>query len=257
MRHTSLLRTLALAAGTLTVLRFPVRGDVPAEELRASTALYPLVGLAVGLLPALLLLLPLPPTTRATLALAAWVAVTGALHLDGWADCCDAAFAPARADPEATRQRRLAILKDPHVGTFGVAGIVLLLLGKWSALAYLPAAAPLLAAPVARWCMVWALRAHPPARPDGLGAAFAGRVPIGAATLLLGAAAALVMALAPGELRLRMLVSVAVGGAAGVGAAALLARRFGGVTGDVCGAAGEMAELATLWTLLPWVYASS
>jgi len=231
----------------LTVLRVRVPGRVPAEELRASTALYPLVGLGVGALPGLALLLPLPPLPRAALALALWVVMTGALHLDGWADCCDAAFAPALPDPMATRERRLRILKDPHLGTFGAVGVVLLLLAKWSALAYAPAAAPLLAAPAGRWCMVLTLRAFPPAREDGLGATFAGPVPLGAATALLG-----VLLVATWAMTGTGPWAALVGLGAGPAAAVLLARRFGGATGDVSGAAGEVAELATLWALLPW-----
>lgn len=250
-----LLRGLALAGGTLTVLRLPVRGDVPAEELRRSTALYPLVGVGVGAVPALLLLLPLPPLVRAAAALSGWVLVTGALHLDGWADCCDAAFAPPLDDERATRERRLAILKDPHLGTFGVVGIFLLLLGKWTALAYSGAAAPLFAAVVARWSMVLALRVHPPARDTGMGSAFAGAVPLGAATLVLALVAGAMLMLLPSERWPLGGASLLAGAAAGAGVAAILARRFGGVTGDVCGAAGEAAELATLWALLPWGFA--
>jgi adenosylcobinamide-GDP ribazoletransferase len=246
-------RSLALAVGTLTVLRVPVVGRVERAELAASTAWYPLVGLGVGLVPAAMLLLPLPPLPRAALALAAWVAVTGALHLDGWADCCDAAFAPGRADAAATRERRLAILRDPHLGTFGTVGLVLLLLGKWTALAHVPAFAPLVAAPVARWGMVRALHAHPPARADGLGAAFAGGVPLGWASAALASVLLALLLLTPAPLR--MTGAAAAGVVAAMGAAAFLARRFGGVTGDVCGAAGEAAELAALWVWLPWALA--
>src|SRR5690606_5233480 len=137
--------------------------------------------------------------------------------------------------------------KDPHLGTFGAAGLALLLLGKWSALVHTPAAAPLLAAPVGRWCMVLALRALPPARPGGLGATFAGRVPLGAASVLLASILLAVWA-ATGIGPWAALAGIG----AGIAVAAFLARRFGGATGDVCGAAGEAAELAVLWALLPW-----
>ncbi|HEX8359223.1 MAG TPA: adenosylcobinamide-GDP ribazoletransferase, partial [Longimicrobium sp.] len=109
LRSTAL-RSLALAAGTLSVVRVPVRDPVTPADLRASTAWYPLVGLALAALPTAALLAPLPALPRAALALAAWVAVTGALHLDGWADCCDAAFAPPRSTAEETMERRHAIL---------------------------------------------------------------------------------------------------------------------------------------------------
>lgn len=248
----ALLRRLVLATGTLTVVRLPVRGDASPEDLRESTALYPLVGLAVGSLPALVLLLPLPPLPRAVLALAGWVLASGAMHLDGWADCCDAAFAPARADAEETRARRLAILKDPHMGTFGVVGLVLLLLAKLAALVHLSWAAPLLAAPLGRWAMVYVLRAHPPARRDGLGAAFAGRVPLETATALVGATALLVIVASGDPLRGGLAVAAAL--AAAVAVARFLAGRFGGITGDLCGAAGEAVELVVLWAMLPLLF---
>jgi adenosylcobinamide-GDP ribazoletransferase len=247
------LRTLLLAAGTLTVVRVPVRGDVGPAELRASTAWYPLVGAAVGALPTAVLLAPLPDGPRAALALAVWVVVTGALHLDGWADACDAAFAPPRATPEETRARRLAILKDPHVGVFGVAGIVLLLLGKWTALAAVGPGAPLVAAPLARWVMVHALRTNPPARPDGLAAVLGRQVPLARATL--AAALVLVPITVLSAVPVRVAVAVALGMLAGLVVVELLVARFGGVTGDVLGAAGEATELAVLCAFLPWAAA--
>ncbi|HEX2091233.1 MAG TPA: adenosylcobinamide-GDP ribazoletransferase, partial [Longimicrobiaceae bacterium] len=161
------LRPLLLAAGMLTAVRAPLRAKGTEEELRSATAFYPLVGLGIGLLPAAVLLAPLPSLMGAVLALAVWTVAAGASLLDGWAHCCDAAFAPPLEEEEATRQRRLAILRDPRVGVFGVAGVALLLLAKWSALVYAPPLAPLVAAPVARWTLVHTLRAHPPPRRDG------------------------------------------------------------------------------------------
>ncbi|MDB4949907.1 MAG: cobS [Gemmatimonadetes bacterium] len=245
------LRPLALAVGMLTVVKVPPQGNATPEDLRRSLALYPLVGAAVGVVPAALLALPLPPLPRAALALAAWIAVTGALHVDGWADCCDAAFAPTRLPPGQMRERRLAILKDPHLGSFGAAGIGLLLLLKASALAYVPLAAPIAAGIVARWSMVFALRTWPPARKDGLAAAFSSdRIPLGGAT---GIALVLLMLVTGFSAdALSVLPATAMGLGAALGFGAFLVRRFGGVTGDVCGAMGELAEVAVLFALLPW-----
>ena len=248
--RTDALRGLALAAGTLSVVRVPVRDPVTPADLRASTAWYPVVGLALAALPTLALLAPLPALPRAALALAVWVAITGALHLDGWADCCDAAFAPPRATPDETMARRHAILKDPHAGVFGVAGVVLLLLAKFVALAEVGPAAPLVAVPLGRWVMVYALRSYPAARPDGLAATIGRAVPLSLAT----AAAALVLVPLTifSPVPVRIAVAVSLGILAGLMAIELLAARFGGITGDVLGAAGEAAELAVLWAFLPW-----
>lgn len=243
-----LLRQLSLATSTLTIARMRVRNDVTPAELRASVGFYPLVGLGVGLAPAAALLLPIPPLARAAAALALWVVATGALHLDGWADCFDAAFAPPAADIPATREKRLRILHDPNHGTFGVAAIVILLLAKWSALVTVPAFAPLLAAPAGRWAMVAALRFFPPARSTGMGATFAGRVPLALATMLLALILFAIWAIAD-----VVPLAAPIGMLFGLATAGVLARRFDGLTGDVCGAAGEAAELAVLWALLPWV----
>lgn len=246
------LRPLLLALGTLTPVRVPARGDVSRDERAAATAFYPLVGLLVGAVPALALLLPLPPLPAATLALAAWVLATGALHLREVAECCDAAFASPLGSAAATRERRLAILRDPRPGAFGVAGLALLLLGKWTALVYATPVAPLLAAPVARWAMVHALRAHPAARVDGSGAAPVGEGRLWVATGVLMAVALPLVGTSSGPLRLAL--AVIVGAAAALVVGELLARRFGGVTGAVCGAVGETAELAALWVFVPWGY---
>src|SRR5439155_7026639 len=65
------------------------------------------------------------PTLAAFLVLLLWVIATGALHIDGFCDLCDALFGGP------TPEERLQIMKDPHVGAFGLAGVVLLLLGKF------------------------------------------------------------------------------------------------------------------------------
>src|SRR5512135_1650336 len=109
------MHSLLQALGLLTALPVHTPRDAGLEAApgRAMWA-YPLAGALIGL--GLLLLaacLDLTGLARgalplaAALLLAAWCALTGALHLDGWADCCDALFVPAG------RERRLEILRDP------------------------------------------------------------------------------------------------------------------------------------------------
>lgn len=244
------MRRLLLAVGMLTPWRVHVRGETSAGDLRQSTAFYPLVGLFIGLLPAGALLLPLPTGPRAALALAAWVGVTGAAHLHGWAHCADAAFAPAAENADATRHRRLEMLRDPRIGVLGAVGLALLLLGKWSALVYAPAFAPLVAAPLARWGMVHALRTYVPARADGLGARLAGPVPLWTATWIAVAVLGLITFASPDPSRTGLAVTAGTG--ALLVSAAFLVDRLGGVTAGSCGASAEFAELAVLWAFLPW-----
>jgi len=234
------------ALALLTTL--PVRRPTSeAAEPGRAMAFYPLVGALVGgLLAGLAEMLRLAGLSgkasllSAALLLTAWVAVTGALHLDGVADCCDALGAPV------DRERRLEIMRDPRLGGFGVVGLVLLLLVKLAAvqgLAASPVSLPaLIAIPtLARWAAVIAAAAYPTARPGGMGDYF--RRGLGRRELLV---ATLFAALAAAPLLWRGLVLWAVAGLALVVVGSVARNRLGGLTGDVYGAVIELAEAAAL-----------
>ena len=175
--------------------RLPVRARWDDDDVLPGRAMaaYPLVGALIGtLLVGLSWLLTtgigrlqelaggsgtgLSPLLAAALVLVAWAALTGMLHLDGWADCCDALVAPL------SRERRLEVMKDPRLGSFGGTGLILLLIVKLAAVAEvlaptagrpLAALLPLLIVPVlGRWAVVIAAASFPLARPDGMGASF-------------------------------------------------------------------------------------
>jgi adenosylcobinamide-GDP ribazoletransferase len=124
----NLLIDILCAFSLLTILPVPFRWlDAKRAPSRAMAA-YPLVGVALGMvltLASVLLQAALSPLLAAALILATWAFLTGGLHLDGWADCCDAL--PATV----TRERRLEILHDPRLGSFGGLGLMLLLLVKF------------------------------------------------------------------------------------------------------------------------------
>ena len=236
---------IALRAGLRHLTVLPLRYDAREATLPPARTLpwFPVVGLLVGLAVWGALSLPLPPLPRAALALAVWTAAAGGLHEDGFMDCADAAF--ATVSPE----RRHQILKDPHVGAHAATAGALLLVLRFAALAAIAPVAALASPVVGRLCMTLTLARGRPARADGLGAAFArdasAIAPAAiAAVLLLGIAAA---ARSPAPL-----VGAASGLAAGLAAAAFLAVRLGGVTGDVHGAAGLIAETAALYGVLAW-----
>lgn len=154
-----------LALAFLTVLPLPRVAPVPRGRLARASAYYPLAGYVVGGLASLVLLLPIDPGLRAGLALSVWWGLTGLLHLDGLIDSADALLAPV---PVA---RRLEILRDVHVGAFGVVSAVLVTLLSWTALAATDSAlAPLVAAVLARSFVLVPMRLWPAARADGFGA---------------------------------------------------------------------------------------
>src|SRR5215211_6970646 len=155
----------------MTTLPVRLPDDWSAGDSGRAAVWYPFVGLVIGALAGLVwkgAMFVLPPLVAGALTLAAWVILTGGLHLDGLADCCDGLFV------SASRERRLEIMKDPHVGAFGVIGLILVLLLKAVALASLNSASSLgilLAASLARWCILPS-GLLPPARPSGMAADF-------------------------------------------------------------------------------------
>lgn len=163
-------RALHLALTFLTTLPLPrLRNDGPPEasDWARASAYYPLAGYVVGgvLAGLLWLAVPLPGGVVAALGVALWLLLTGMLHFDGLVDSADALFAMK------TPQQRLDILKDVHVGAFGLATGALALLLLWSLLAAgLPWYAPLVAAVVARMVVLMPMNAYPAARPESLGA---------------------------------------------------------------------------------------
>jgi adenosylcobinamide-GDP ribazoletransferase len=234
------------AIGLLTVLPVHPRWDEQTAPGRAM-AFYPLAGALIGALLASLAFLlgktGLParaPLLPAALLLAGWVGATGGLHLDGWADCCDALFVPV------SRERRLEILHDPRLGGFGAIGLGLLMLvklaaiqGVWASPRGLPA---LFAVPVlARWALVVAARAFPLARPDGMAAHF--RQGLGRREVIVATVTAVLAAAIVGW---RGLVLAGAAAAAMWAMSRLAVARLGGLTGDVYGAIVETAEAAAL-----------
>jgi len=128
------MRGLILAFTFLTRLPMPRLADYEEKELSSSSVWFPLVGLAIGLLLIISASLGMSanPWMAALLVMLAWVGISGALHLDGAADLADALGASHR-DPE----RFQAVMKDPHIGTFGVVAIVAIIITKLVSVAWL------------------------------------------------------------------------------------------------------------------------
>ncbi len=245
------------AFGTLTVLPVKVtRWD--REAARGGMLCAPAAGLAVGVCAAalglFLLVLGAGPLLAAVASAAVPAALTRGLHLDGLADTADGLGSGKPAEDA------LRIMKQSDIGPFGVITLVFVLFAQVAALSQLyadswarGALAAVVSATAARLALTLAARTGvPAARPEGLGAAVAGVVPVRGALItvvavtLASAAAgwmsepydaartalAVLTALAVAELLLRHCV-----------------RRFGGVTGDVFGGLAETAATAALVVL--------
>ncbi len=234
------------ALGFLTRLPLPSATANPAH-LGNTPAYFPLVGLLIGLVVALAdwgLRLVLPPQVTSALVLILLLAITGGLHVDGLADTCDGFF--ATADP----QRRMEIMRDSRSGSFGVAGVVVILLLQYAALNELPAndraAALVLMTTLSRWAMSLAVVFFPYARAEGLGAAFrtGGRW----RNALLATVSAVLIGLAVWGLPASALL-VAVAALSWL-MGWLLLRRLPGLTGDCYGAINEVTQAIVLLLML-------
>ncbi len=226
---------------TAFLTRLPIRKlSSSMADLAHAAGWFPFVGLLLGGLLAafhFLLVRVFPAWLAASLITAAWAGLTGFMHLDGLADCFDGLFAPV------SRERRLEILHDPRIGSFGAAGLFLFLLIKTGAIAALGVEAGwtlLLAPALARWWVLVAARA-PQAYPGGMGDRMAAAVkPVALVT------AAIVPALISALCGLHAVAAVLFSGLVAGLIIHTAKEKLGGVTGDVMGLTVECAEVAVL-----------
>ena len=245
-RKSDLLADAAAALGFLT--RLPPRRALASERLARAGWAFPLAGLAVGLVGAVAWGiahgLELPGLAAGLAALAAMAWLTRGLHEDGLADFADGLSGAARED-------RLRIMRDPALGTYGALALVFTIGLRATALGALedfPAAlaALLASAAVSRAVLPALLRGLPPARAEGLGH-HAGRPDGDIVRIGLAAAAVIALVLLP----FWSAVAALAAAAAGAWAVAALARRaLGGQTGDVLGAAQQVAETLFLLAVI-------
>jgi adenosylcobinamide-GDP ribazoletransferase len=241
----------------LFLTRLPVSaGPGPAPRLASASRAFGLAGTVVGAIAAIayaaLHALGVPSVVAVGAMLALLLVLTGALHEDGLADTADG-FGGG-----ASPTHRLAIMRDSHIGSFGVLALLMAMGLRWAALAHVAAAAEaagrgwllagvvIAAAALSRAFMVEMLHALPPARLEGRSAEAGrpGRSTVSQARL--AGLLVLVVALWPVASWWAILL-IALAGAAGLMATVSLARRLiGGQTGDVVGATQVASEVAIL-----------
>ncbi|WP_299592679.1 adenosylcobinamide-GDP ribazoletransferase [uncultured Microbulbifer sp.] len=244
--------------------RLPVASllhKVDKETAKKSVYFYPLVGAVIGILlsVAAFLLAPLGGQLQSAILLGFWILMTGALHLDGLADCTDAYFAGHKCEnPEERRNRILTVMHDPHCGSVAAVALSVFLLIKFSAIAAVIASTlaqtsatwvflPLVLAPVlARTAALFLMSITNYARMEGMVPPSNSNRNDGLLPVVVLVAACCV-ALVP--------IDVAIGLAIALPALIffwrhLWQKNIGGYTGDCLGALVEITELAVL---IVWV----
>ncbi len=228
----------------LTIFPTPLRHKVTANTSGQSLAYFPLVGLILG---AILLGLYyglsfiMPHSVVNALLIIALVILTGAHHLDGFVDTCDGVIAGK------SKKERLAIMSDSKVGTFGIVGVILLLLLKYVSLSSTRILPALLLMPtLSRWAMVTIIFTFPYAKRSGMGLAFKQ----GNTWQRLTIATIIALIVAVSLLKLWGLALIAILWLISFGIASYFGSRLGGLTGDTYGAINELAEVLVLILLI-------
>jgi adenosylcobinamide-GDP ribazoletransferase len=236
---------LRIAAAFVTIVPVATSKPVGDGAIARATWALPVAGLLVGLAGAasyaLASKLGLASGTAALLALATTTLITGALHEDGLADTADG------LGGGRTRERKLEIMRDSRIGTYGVCALILSFGLRWSALAaiadpWLVTLALASAHAAARAGVPAFMSLVPPARPDGLSAR-AGSPPGRSVAAAFGLGTlCLALALGPGK----ALAGLVLLSLAGLILARLATRQIGGQTGDILGAFEQTGEVLIL-----------
>jgi adenosylcobinamide-GDP ribazoletransferase len=231
------MKYFSLAISFLTIFPVRLKRQILSGDLGKSSAWFPLIGLLMGgLITGFFygVSFVFPPLLASGLTVAVWIGITGGLHLDGLADCCDGMF--HASNPE----RRLEIMKDPRLGAFGVIGLILFILIKVVCVYSLSSGTYWIAIPLAvssaRWLLLWAGK-QKMARSTGMGTDFASGITlksilpaflvIMAVTILSGWQGVIIVLAAHAAAWLIFRVAT---------------KQLGGLTGDVFGLIVEITE---------------
>jgi adenosylcobinamide-GDP ribazoletransferase len=238
-----MLKPFWVALQFLTRLPAPQQDDFSPELMGRSVLFYPLVGLVVGLCLVLVAWLTnaVDSNISAALVLATWVAITGALHIDGLADTAD-----AWVGGHESRERTLEIMKDPYCGPMAVAAVVVILLIKFAAISVLLEKgqwAVLFIAPViGRAAIIALFRWTSYVREQGLGALPYNYLPHSKVPLVLMSCAVFALLVLGWDAVTALIVIAAVFYLL----RAKMMQRLGGTTGDTAGAMIEILEVVFL-----------
>ena len=236
-----LFNSLRMAFGFMTVLPIPQRKEWSDRDFGWSAVFYPLTGALIGLGAAAALRLfsaVFAGPVAAFLALIVWILLSGGLHWDGLADCFDGFGC------SAAPERRLEIMKDSRLGTYGALGIFCSLILKWLCIWHLPENKLLiffaLTGAAARWAMLFLL-SKGLANPNGMAAMLRQHCP--KRVLLYALPVPLLLAFLYGSFGfLYLLIGLCSTFVLGL----IVEKKIGGINGDVLGLSIELAEIVLL-----------
>ncbi|MEZ7172541.1 adenosylcobinamide-GDP ribazoletransferase [Sporosarcina sp. OR05] len=248
--------------GFLLALQFftaiPIRKNLPMEQ-QDVTRMYsalPLIGALIGLIlygTAILLTegIGISPLLASFLIVLVGIALTGGLHMDGFADASDAFFS------YRDKERRLEIMDDPRIGAFGTMALILLIVGKMALVYELLLRAPHLLAVIiaipllSRAGMNVYFTTTRLAKEKGIAHFFKEKLATSTVISTSGSMALLsliALGIAVQSLIIPVAFAIVLAGTMVI-YQHWTSKQFGGVTGDLCGAFIEGTE-ALLWLVL-------
>jgi len=270
------MKQLLLAVQFLTIIPVRIKGACSEEELAQSSSFFPVAGALQGGLIALAAFVStkiFPVEIVSSFVILVLMLSNGGFDMDGLIDTFDALAVKSTGDRERDLEMRLSVMKSGPIGAVGAMALVMAVLLKFVLLNHmfrilsLPAALSFLfIIPVfSKWVTVIAMFHGRPARKDGLGSIFIGKVQpkqVALSSLILLSLCALVAGLCFYPLHVMRAIGLF---AVLFSLLCLLALitvrftiwRFGGLTGDHCGALNEIAEILLMAVIPAWLQHST
>lgn len=236
------MKQFLIALQFLTVLPIKIKSEVKERDFGNSLLYFPVIGILIGLVlcTAVFLLSVLPNLVVGVIILIISIVITGGIHLDGFVDTCDGFYG------SKPKEKILEIMRDSRVGTMGVAGVVCLLLLKFTLIVSIPREilwrVLIMMVVFARWCQVLACYMSKYARKEGKAKYFiehAGKKEVFAGILLTSGLFFLLMQIKGIILFFICMFPILL-------FINRIKRKIGGMTGDTIGAVNEIAEVLIL-----------
>ncbi|MBF0507232.1 MAG: adenosylcobinamide-GDP ribazoletransferase [Nitrospirae bacterium] len=270
------MKQMLLAIQFLTIIPVRVKGVCSDDELAHSTSFFPLAGALQGILMALAAFAGIkifPVEITSCFVIVVLLLSNGGFDLDGLIDTFDALAVKSTGDKERDREKRLLVMKDSSIGAVGAIALVMTVLLKFVLLNQLfrtftvqAALLFLFVMPVfSKWVTVIAMFHGHPARKDGLGSIFIGRV--GYKQVIFSSLFVLALYMSAAGLYLYpaydtwaialFAVLFLVLYMLALMTARFAMKKFGGLTGDHLGALSEIAEILLLAVVPVWLQYST